>query len=205
MNRVDQRVVQWLVEQNISYEKVNNGFKTPEFNIICISKNQSTPAYKTYNSDRIVGEWDLENHIKRLSDWLVKKPTVRIEKLDITVDQNDSKIIIRATYKNEIVAETEFWVEQDTVFWADTRYYNYHIPGWLSKSLRLILRQNINKPIEVLTNAITGSYQKIGFKTVEQVDVLYYMKKMNIAKRSPIDKPENMLMWRLIYDSNSTV
>jgi hypothetical protein len=166
--------------------------------------DQTAKVYKEKN-DRMVGDWDLENHIKKLDDWKIKNPVVKLEQLEIGVVEQDNKLTVTAKLGDEVVAESEFWRETDCLFWADTRYHNYHVPGWLSKSVKMIDRLNINLPIECITNAIDGAYHNFGFKVVEEVDVAYYMKRMNIQKRLPVKNPETLVMWRMRYDSNSTV
>lgn len=206
MNKVEHRVLEWLLENNISYEKTSYGFSTPLFNIKCVTLDQNIPFYKEPN-DRIVGEWELENHIIRLNDWVNKRPTLRIEKMNIVTSVTPDSIMISGYSKsmNELVAESEFYIEPDNIYWADTRYDKYHVPGWLSKTLKTVLRLELNLPIETVTNAINGSYHRIGFKVIEQVDVRYFLGRMRNPKKNPFTYPENIVMWRLRYDNISAI
>lgn len=204
MNRVEQAVSAWLLERGIEHTKTEYGFSTPNFNIKCVPNDQSFPFYKEKN-DRIVHECLLESHIKRLDEWLTKKPTIKIEKLDINPVMLDDKIIVTAKHGDELVAESEFWKEDTSMFWADTRYHNYHVPGWLSKSLSVMLKLDLGLPIETMTNSVDSAYERMGFKVIEQVDVRYYFTKMKINKKIPYIYPENIVMWRLRHDSISTV
>ena len=203
LNIVEIEVLLWIKSRNLPYEKTDYGFKIPQFNIKCVSNEQSTPIYKT-SEDRIVSQWAMKDHILKLSAWLDGRPTIRIEKLKIDIIKTDSKIIIQGTKDTVCICEAEYWIESDCLYWYDTRYYGYHVPGWLSKCLRLIERQNLRLPIETITNAIQSSYHRIGFKTVEQVDVRYYNKRSKHVYM-PYRYPENIIMWRLIYDNKCTV
>jgi hypothetical protein len=162
--------------------------------------DQTQRMYKEKN-DRMVGDWDLENHIKRLDEWMIKHPVVKLEKLKVTSIQSDGKIIVTAKFNEMVVAESEFWIETDCLFWADTRYHNYHVPGWLSKSVKTISDMNTGLPIECITNSIDSAYYQFGFKVVEEVDVAYYLTRMKINKRPPVKHPETLVMWRLRHDS----
>ena len=148
MNAVEQRVLEWLEEKNIKYEKTETGFMTPFFHIKCVPWNQETPVYKEGN-ERIIFDRTLDWEIKNLNDWFNRKPTLRIEKLNINSTVTDSKILViaRSKLNDELVAEAEFWIEPNCIFWADTRYHNYIVPGWLSKVLKTVLRLNIDKDI----------------------------------------------------------
>lgn len=201
-NIVESVVLQWLRERNLKYKKTSYGFETSAFNIKCIPNTQSVPVYKEKN-DRMVAEWALRDHVKKLSTWIDGRPTLRIEKLNIVVDNSD-KILIRGFKDDVIICEAEFWKEDDCLFWADTRYHGYHVPGWLSKCLRTIERMNLNIPIEVMTNAIDSSYHRIGFKAIAQTDVREYNKRMGYTYM-PYLHPENIIIWKLRYDNKCTV
>jgi hypothetical protein len=204
MNKSEIRVLEWLTEHNIEWTKTDYGFSTPKFNIKCMTWDQTKRMYKEKN-DRMVGDWDLENHIKRLDEWMIKHPVVKLEQLEVSTIQSNDKIIITAKLNNSVVAESEFWIEPDCLFWADTRYHNYHIPGWLSKTVKTINKMNTGLSIECITNSIDGAYYQFGFSAVEEVDVAYYMRRMKIDKRPPVKHPETLVMWRLRYDSNIAV
>jgi len=204
MNIVESRVLDWLIEKNIAYEKTDWGFTTSAFNIKCIPSDQSVPVYKEKN-DRIVSEWALPAHIQALDNWLQKPPTLRIERLEINADQTDQKILVTAKHDQQLIAESEFWQENSCLYWHDTRYHGYHVPGWLGKSLKAVLKLDLHLPIETITNAIDSSYHRIGFKTVEQVDIRTYFERSKIPNRIPFTHPEHILMWRLRYDSIGTL
>lgn len=204
MTKVEEAVLGWIERNNLSYEKTDWGFVTSVFNIKCINNSQSFPIYKEKN-DRIVGEWALAAHIDRLDDWLNKRPTMRIEKLSITTEKTTDKILVTAKCDDALIAESEFWIEENCLYWHDTRYHGYHVPGWLSKTLRTVLRLNMNLPIETITNSIDSSYHRIGFKTVETIDVREYMQRSKVPNEMPFTNPENIIMWRLKYDSISSV
>ena len=204
MNKVENAVLDWILRNNLTYEKTEWGFKTSAFNIKCIPNTQAVPVYKEQN-DRMVAEWALAAHITRLDEWLTKRPTLRIEKLDITTEQSDGKIMIVAKRDDKLIAESEFWIEDCYLYWHDTRYHGYHVPGWLSKTLRTVLRLNLNLPIETITNSVDSSYHRIGFNTVEQFDVRDYMRRSRVPGKIPFANPENIIMWRLRYDNLSAV
>lgn len=204
MNKVEEAVLNWILRNNLTYEKTEWGFSTPVFNIKCIPNDQSSPIYKDKN-DRIVAEWALQTHIVRLDDWLNTRPTLRIEKLNITTETTSDTILVTAKRDDVLIAESEFWIEDTCIYWHDTRYHGYHVPGWLSKTLRTVLRLNLNLPIETITNSIESSYHRIGFKTVEQFDVRDYMRRSKIPNKVPFLYPENIIMWRLRYDNLSAV
>jgi hypothetical protein len=204
MNKVEEAVLEWIERNNLSYEKTDWGFITSAFNIKCIPNNQSFPIYKEKN-DRIVAEWALAQHIVRLDDWINKRPTLRIEKLSINVETTEDKILVTAKRDDTLIAESELWIEDTCIYWHDTRYHGYHVPGWLSKTLRTVLRLNLNLPIETITNSIDSSYHRIGFRTVEKFDVRDYVRRSKLPSKIPFTNPENIIMWRLVYDSISTV
>ena len=112
MNSVEQRVLEWLIEKNIKFEKTETGFMTPFFHIKCVPWDQDTPVFKEAN-ERLVFDRTLDWEIKNLNDWFDRKPTLRIEKLNIVTEVTESKILIKALAKkdNELVAEAEFWIE----------------------------------------------------------------------------------------------
>lgn len=204
MNKVEEAVLDWILRNNLTYEKTDWGFATSAFNIKCIPNTQSFPIYKEKN-DRMVAEWALSAHISKLDDWLNKRPTLRIEKLNIATEKTTNKILVTAKRDDVLIAESEFWIEDTCLYWHDTRYYGYHVPGWLSKTLRTVLRLNMNLPIETITNSIDSSYHRIGFKTVETIDVREYVQRSKVPGKIPFTNPENIVMWKLVYDSISPV
>lgn len=204
MNVVKTAVLEWILRNNLIYEETEWGFTTPVFNIKCIPNNQSVPIYKEKN-DRMVAEWALQAHITKLDDWINKRPTLRIEKLNISVNQTPAKVMVVANRDDKLIAESEFWIEDKCLYWHDTRYHGYHVPGWLSKTLRTVLRLNLNLPIETITNSIDSSYHRIGFVTVEQIDVREYVRRSKVPGKIPFEHPEHILMWRLCYDNISTL
>jgi hypothetical protein len=200
---VNERVIGWLNQNKLAYKQTQYGFKTDSFHIKIIHREQSIPVWKE-PGDRIVFEHELHDSLKKLDAWLVKSRVIKIEKLKITTSVEKNVLYVDAHEHDVLVARSTFWIEPQTLFWFKTEYFNVHIPGWLSKVLKTLTRLGYNLPVECVTNAKHSAYEKIGFRVASQHDGDWYMRRLG-ARNLFYSHPENIIVWKLVYDHNSAV
>lgn len=198
MNLPEQRVQAWLDQNNIPYTKEPYGFKTCTYAIKCVGKDQSVPVWKE-PGDRIVMEHALDSHFKTLTEWDVKHPVVKLDKMSIQTNIEGTDIVIRGFYNDRLIATSTFWIESDQIYWFKIEYNKVHIPGWLSKSVKEVERLKLGLPITCATNSRMSAYEKIGFRIIGQHDALWLAQRLGFSG-TIYKHPENIIIWNLQYD-----
>lgn len=204
MNELDQAIVDYCTKLNLPHTKSAKGWVINNIEFECVYWDNSEPAYVD-GDRRLLYISNLSIQIAKLNDWLFRKPTVKIERLKIETETRGDVITINGVYDNQTAVVSDFKINKDCVFWLRSEYFTHYVPGWLSKSLKIVLRQDLGLPIECLTNAKNSSFEKqLGFKVIKQTDCLEYNKEYGVDKVN-YSHPETILMWRLKYDNFSTV
>jgi hypothetical protein len=204
MNELDQAIVDYCAKFNLPCERSPRGWIINGTEFECVYWDNSEPVY-VQGDRRVLYIANIAVQMSKLHEWLFRKPTAKIEKLDIETQVVDNTITINGIYNNELAVVSNFKIAKDYIFWLRSEYLSHYVPGWLSKSLRLVLRLDLGLPIECLTNAKDSSFERhLGFQVIKQTDCLEFAKEYGIDKVSYLH-PETILMWRLKYDSFSTV
>lgn len=204
MNPLDQAIVDYCAKFNLPHERSSKGWIINGTEFECVYWDNSEPVYVEGNR-RVLYIANIEMQMSKLHEWLFRKPTAKIEKLNIKTEVTNETIAIHGFYNNELAVVSTFKIAKDHIFWLRSEYLSHYVPGWLSKSLRLVLRLDLGLPVECLTNAKDSSFERhLGFRVIKQTDCLEFAKEYGVDKVN-YHHPETILMWRLKYDNFGTV
>ena len=204
MNALDQAIVDYCKQFDLPCERSLKGWMINGTEFECVYWDNDQPVYVQGNR-RVLYISNLDVQIAKLHEWLFRKPTAKIEKLKIETEVVDNVITIRGFYQDQLAGVSNFKITKDYIFWLRSEYLSHYVPGWLSKSLQLVLRLGLALPIECLTNAKDSSFERhLGFRVIKQSDCLEFAKEYGVDKVG-YQHPETILMWRLKYDNLSAV
>lgn len=204
MNELDQAIVDYCQKQNLPCEQSAQGWTINHTEFECAYWDNTKPVW-VEGSRRVLYNANIPTQLQKIHDWLFRKPTVKIEQLQIQNNTVDHMIEITGWFCSEPAVRSNFRIDPDRIFWLDTQYITHHVPGWLSKSLKTVLNHTQVKPIECLTNAKNSSYERhLGFRVVNQTDCREYAKEYGVGIPQ-YEHPETILMWRLRRDNFSTL
>ncbi len=204
MNALDQAIVDYCAKFNLPCNRSPKGWAINGIEFECVYWDNNQPVY-VQGDRRVLYISNLDVQMAKLHEWVFRKPTAKIEKLDIQTKVVDNSIVINGFYNNELAVVSNFKITKEYIFWLRSEYLSHYVPGWLSKSLRLVLRLDLGLPIECLTNAKDSSFERhLGFQVIKQTDCLEFAREYGVDKVGYLH-PETILMWRLKYDNFSTV
>lgn len=204
MNELDQAIVDYCNQHNLPCERYSLGWIVNGIEFECVYWDNQRPVWTEHNR-RVIYIANLPLQMAKLHEWVFRKPTAKIEKLKINTTVVDNLITITGTLNGQDAVVSSFRIQKDYVFWIRSEYLTHYVPGWLSKSLKTVLRLNLGLPIECLTNAKDSSFERqLGFKVMRQTDCVEFAREYGVDRIS-YHHPETILMWRLKYDNISTV